>query len=167
MKSSLFKKFIIAGVLAGILFSILFSIFAFLLLMITREETGNVSLVSLLGFNFYGYVFLGLTLGVFAYFCQSVLINKKIFKYTLLAFSIFFFSYAIFSLFIFSDLVFLSPIFFMLMTHIIFICPAIDSFSANSFNLFFLSSTAFFLLIIIFEGVVFACLFNYFIKRRL
>lgn len=164
MKNILFKKFVITGVLSGVLFSILFSIPIFLFSMITEEIT-DVSFISLLGFNLYGYAFLGLIFGIFAYSFRDRMINKKIFKYILLVFSSFLFNYAIFSLFMFNDLIFLSPIFFILMTHIIFIWSAIDFFSVNSFNLFFLSSTFLFLFVVVFEGIVFAYLFNYFIEE--
>ena len=152
------------GVLSGALFSILFSIFIFLFSTITGE-TADVSFISLLGFSLYGYVFLGLIFGIFAYFFRDRLINKKIFKYILLVFSSFLLSYVIFSLFMFSDLIFLSPIFFILMTHIIFIWSAIDFFSVNNFNLFFLSSTFLFLFVVVFEGIVFAYFFNYFTEE--
>lgn len=165
MKNILIKKFIIASILSGVIFSILFSIFIFLFLTIIGE-TNNTSLISLLGFNLYSYIFLGLIFGMLAYFYRNALINKKISKYILLVFASLFFGYAISFLFMFSGLIYLSPMFFMLMAHIAFIEPLIDFFSINNFTLFFLDSIAVFFFVLIFESIVFTYLFNYFVNKR-
>ena len=134
--------------------------------LIITKETSNISFMSLLGFNLYGYIFLGLIFGILAYFYRNALIDKKIFKYILLVFASLFFGCAISFLFMFNGLIYLSPMFFILMAHFTFIEPLVDFFSVNSFTLFFLGSTAIFFFVLTFESIIFTYLFKYFINKR-